>query len=157
MPPGERQTRYSVIINTVNKWLSWTFLAFWRKCYKKSTSWTPLYHLKICLICVLSLCKMHSRYDVTICWCFKNSRWWDFLSGLDAVCRSNCQQVYNTCCCSSRSSTASVFPFFNTLLQLILFSSLSSSLQRSSSYESSLGGATLWWVWGTWNKWMCSE
>ena len=32
---------------------------------------------------------------------------------------------YNACCCSSKSRTPSIFPFFNTLLQLILFSSLS--------------------------------
>jgi len=29
---------------------------------------------------------------------------------------------YNVCCCSSRSLTASIFQFFNTLLQMILFS-----------------------------------
>jgi len=36
------------------------------------------------------LCKMHSRYDVTICWCFTLVRLSACLGG---VCRSNCQQV----------------------------------------------------------------
>jgi len=91
------KTCYSVIINSLKvTMLNLSCFLAQSKCYKKSTSWTSLYHLKICLICPLFLCKMHSRYDVTICWCFTRSRPWEFLS--DQIANK-----YNACCCSSRS------------------------------------------------------
>jgi len=57
---------------------------------KKLTSRTPLYHLKICLISSLFYAKCIR--DMTLPFT-DASRSWDFLSGLGAVCRSNCQQV----------------------------------------------------------------
>jgi len=57
------------------------------KCHKKLTSWTSLYHLKICLISLLFSCKMHLRFEVTIQWCFMLMRpsvrsWWSLQNKL---------------------------------------------------------------------------
>jgi len=52
------------------------------------------------------------------------SRLWDFLPAL-VESADQIANKYNACCCSSRLSTASIFPLFNILLQLILLSNFS--------------------------------
>jgi len=107
----------------LKKWLFWTFLAFWLSpnVIKKLTSWTPLYHLKICLICPLFYAKC--MQDVMSPFA-DASYLWDFCQVL-VESADQIANKYNACYCSSRSWTTSIFPSFNTLLQSILFSNLS--------------------------------